>query len=275
MEGTVRQVNSIARWFRPPPAARSDLLNVGCGESFHAAWTNVDFRAASPAVIAHDLRQPLPFADASFSAVYSSHVLEHFSSAFAPVFLAECRRLLKPGGVLRIVVPDLETIARLYLENLQGALAGDGRAAARHEWLTLELLDQMVREESGGEVLKHWMREPLPEEEFVLQRCGWELRRFLEAHRSQPRGKEQPGQPPPKTRSPVQIAEFRESGEIHKWMYDRYSLPRLLERVGFKDCKCCAANESSIPNFNSYLLDLNPDGTVRKPDSFFTEAAKP
>jgi predicted SAM-dependent methyltransferase len=256
-----------------PPV--SDLLNAGCGATFHPAWTNLDFRASAPSVIAHDLRKPLPFADASFGVVYSSHVLEHFSRSFAPVFLAECRRLLKPGGVLRLAVPDLETIARLYLENLQGALAGDNRAAARHEWMTLELLDQMVREESGGEMLKYWKKEPLPEEEFILQRCGWEARRFLEAHRSQPGRKEQPGQSSPAPRSPAQIAEFRETGEIHKWMYDRYSLPRLLERVGFTDCKCCAADESRIPNFNSYLLDINPDGTVRKPDSLFIEAAKP
>jgi predicted SAM-dependent methyltransferase len=268
-------MNSIAHWFRPPPAARSDLLNAGCGETFHPAWTNVDFRACSSNVITHDLRQPLPFADARFAAVYSSHLLEHFSRPLAPVFLAECRRVLKPGGVLRIVVPDLETIARLYLENLQGALAGDARAAARHQWMTLELLDQMVREESGGEMLKYWKQDRLPEEEFVVQRCGWEVRRFLQAHRSQPGNKEQSAQSSPVLRSPAQIAEFRETGEVHKWMYDRYSLPRLLERVGFTDCISCAADQSRIPNFNSYLLDLNPDGSVRKPDSLFVEAAKP
>jgi predicted SAM-dependent methyltransferase len=259
---------------RPAPPV-SDLLNVGCGEVFHDAWTNVDFRAFSPKVIAHDLRRPLPFAGASFTAVYSSHLLEHFSRAFAPVFLAECHRLLKPGGVLRVVVPDLETIAKLYLENLQGALAGDAKAAARHQWMTVELLDQMVREESGGEMLKHWSQDPLPEEEFVVQRCGWEVRRFLQAHRSQPRSKEQPGPPAPMLRSPGQIAEFRETGEIHKWMYDRFSLSRLLESAGFTDGKCCPAHESRIPNFNSYWLDLNPDGSVRKPDSLFMEASKP
>jgi predicted SAM-dependent methyltransferase len=256
-------------------APGSDFLNLGCGEMFHRAWTNVDFRAFSPEVMAHDLRQPLPFADASFAAVYSSHLLEHFSRPCAPLFLAECRRLLKPGGILRLVVPDLETIAKLYLENLRGALAGDPKAAARHQWMTVELLDQMVREESGGEMLKYWMQDPLPEEEFILQRCGWEVSRFLQAHRARPQKKDPPGQDPPVRPSPAQITEFRETGEVHKWMYDRYSLPRLLESLGFTECKSCAAHESRIPNFNSYLLDLNQDGSVRKPDSLFIEAAKP
>jgi predicted SAM-dependent methyltransferase len=268
-------MKSMAHWFRPSPAARSSLLNLGCGEVFHPAWINVDFRAVSPQVIAHDLHQPLPFADASFTAVYSSHLLEHLSRSFAPVFLTECRRLLKPGGLLRVVVPDLETIARLYLENLQGALAGDAQAAARHQWMTVELLDQMVREEPGGEMVKHWMQDPLPAEEFILQRCGWELRRFLQAHRSQPGKKGHRAQAPFRRRSPGQITKFRQSGEVHKWMYDCYSLPRLLQNLGFTDCKCCAANQSLIPNFNSYCLDLNHDGSVRKPDSLFVEAVKP
>jgi len=268
-------MNPLARWFRSPPVARSPLLNLGCGERYHAAWTNVDFRGSSPEVIEHDLRQPLPFADASFTAVYASHVLEHFSRPFASVFLTECHRLIKPGGVLRLVVPDLETIAKLYLENLQGALAGDANAAARHQWMTVELLDQMVRDEPGGEVAKYWKQDPLPEEKFIVQRCGWEFKQFLQAYRENPGKKGKPANAPPRPRSPREIAKFRECGEIHKWMYDRYSLRRLLKDLHFTDCKCCAANESLIPNFNSYLLDLNQDGSVRKPDSLFMEAVKP
>jgi predicted SAM-dependent methyltransferase len=269
------EMKPLAHWFRPPPLARSTLLNLGCGHVHHAAWTNVDFRASSPEVIQHDLRQPLPFADASFTAVYASHVLEHFSRPFALVFLTECHRLLKSGGVLRLVVPDLETIAKLYLENLQGALAGEAKAAARHQWMIVELLDQMVREEAGGEMAKYWKQDPLPEEEFIVQRCGWELKQFLQAYRSNPAKKQKPAPAPPRPHSPGQTAKFREGGEIHKWMYDRYSLRRLLEDLHFADCKCCAAHESLIPNFNSYLLDLNPDGSVRKPDSLFMEAIKP
>jgi len=70
------------------------------------------------------LRQPIPLADGCCAAVYHSHVLEHFPRDEAPGFLSECYRLLRTGGILRVVVPDLETIARLYLQNLEGALVG-------------------------------------------------------------------------------------------------------------------------------------------------------
>ncbi|HWD20738.1 MAG TPA: methyltransferase domain-containing protein [Verrucomicrobiae bacterium] len=247
----------------------STLLNLGCGARFDARWTNVDFHSADPAVISHDLRRPLPFADAVFAAVYSSHVLEHFSRPDATAFMAECHRVLRPGGVVRVAVPDLEMIARLYLQTLEAAAAGEPGAARRHEWMTIELLDQMVREQSGGEMLAYWKRRPMPEEEFVVQRCGWEVRRFLDAYRNQPPS------PPAKPPTPEQIAKFRETGENHKWMYDRVSLRALLEAAGFSDCHVCVAADSRVPGFNDYRLDLNDDGSVRKPDSLFMEGTKP
>ena len=67
---------------------------------------------------------------------------------------------------------------------------------------------------------------------------------------------------------------FRESGEIHRWMYDRFSLQRLLNQAGFVEVKVCNADVSSIPAFNSYELDML-DNKVRKPDSLYIEAVKP
>src|SRR5262249_24936489 len=67
---------------------------------------------------------------------------------------------------------------------------------------------------------------------------------------------------------------FRSSGEIHQWMYDRYSLGRALEKAGFRHAEVRAADRSRIPQFNDYALDV-VRGTVRKPDSLFMEALKP
>jgi len=75
-------------------------------------------------------------------------------------------------------------------------------------------------------------------------------------------------------RQAFQEGLFRNSGEIHRWMYDRFSLRRLLEQVGFIDVHIWQADQSQIPDFNNYGLDT-VEGKVRKPDSLFMEGIKP
>lgn len=175
---------------------------------------------------------------------------------------------------MRLAVPDLEMIARLYLQNLEVAARGDPGAGERLEWMTIELVDQLAREQPGGEMLKFWKLQPMPAEEFVLQRMGREVLRFLEYFRSLPSDQQAAcGQAQPAD-DPLAIGKFRLSGEVHKWMYDRVSLRLLLSRCGFTDIQVKTADRSSIPNFSSSGLDLAPDGSVRKPDSLFMEASK-
>ena len=70
------------------------------------------------------------------------------------------------------------------------------------------------------------------------------------------------------------VARFRSSGEIHQWMYDRYSLKGLFEKAGFTDVNRVGPTESRIPDWTSYNLDTDSDGTVYKPDSLYLEATK-
>jgi predicted SAM-dependent methyltransferase len=255
------------------------LLNLGCGQRHHPEWTNMDFNSTTPDVMAHDMTTGIPFPDNSFDVIYHSHLLEHFSKRFAPVFLEECHRVLKSGGIIRVVVPDLETIVRLYLENLEGAIRGDEEAQNRYEWLMLELFDQMVRNRSGGEMLEYWKRNPMPEEDFVIERVGSEVLNVLTALRAERKSPEAGnaggGRNRKDSRDPVQMGWFRLSGEVHQWMYDRYSLKVLLLDAGFGNIRQCRADESAIPDFNKYLLDVEADGAVRKPDSLFMEAVRP
>jgi predicted SAM-dependent methyltransferase len=263
------------------------LLNLGCGNRFHPDWVNVDSHPADPSVMAHDMRRGLPFGDGEFAAVYHSHTLEHFRKADAPAFLVECRRVLEPGGVIRVVVPDLERIARTYIRALDAALEGDEAWQRNYEWVMLQLYDQTVREFSGGEMGRVLAQDPVPNREFIVESLGTEAHRIIEAVA---RARDDPAPPPaerPSLRERairrllgpeyplLQVGRFRDQGEVHFWMYDRYSLARLLTECGFSDPQVVSATESRIPGWAGYDLDTTPGGTVHKPDSLFMEAVRP
>ena len=114
-------------------------LNLGCGPQVVAGWCNVDYALGArlfkiplftainkklnlfnldwhPDIYLHDLTKKFPWPDASVEVVYSSHTLEHLSKAEGRQFLQECLRVLKPNGIIRIVVPDLRHDVNEYLE---------------------------------------------------------------------------------------------------------------------------------------------------------------
>lgn len=263
---------SRPRSFPAPLAGQpKPKVNLGCGRRYDPTWLNFDVVPADESVHAHNLLHPLPLADAACSVVYHSHVLEHIPKDKALGFIAECFRVLAPGGVLRIAVPDLETIAKLYLESLTAAAQGDAEASQRHEWMTIELVDQLTRHRSGGHMLDYWKQNPMPAEDFVMQRMGREAGDFIAEFRA----KENVATPTTRDDTPEAVGRFRTGGEVHQWMYDRVSLTRLLSEVGFTEVSVCTAVQSSIDNWASYHLDTDESGRVRKPDSLFIEARKP
>ena len=78
----------------------------------------------------HDLRKPLPFADETFEAAYTSHTIEHLYFEQALNLLEEIYRVLAPGGILRVVVPDLRSMVKEYFEMLS---SGDTTGSAAQE----------------------------------------------------------------------------------------------------------------------------------------------
>lgn len=254
------------------------LLNLGCGSHFHKDWVNVDFSSTAEGVIAHNLREGIPFADNEFDVVYHSHVLEHFSKAKAPNFLNECHRVLKPGGIIRIAIPDLEQIAKLYLKNLKKAAKGDKQAESDYDWIMLEMFDQMVRNKSGGEMLEYFKQDEIKNLDFVYKRVGYEAKNTIDYLQYLKRkAQSQKTAPPPLNPDEedlyYKIGKFRLGGEVHQWMYDRFSLKRMLKNNGFKKIKVKTAYESDINNWGQYGLDII-DNNIRKPDSLFMEAVK-
>ncbi len=88
-----------------------------------------DARALTP-LIRHDCRKPLPLPDAVADHLLCSHFLEHVSADEVPRILADFHRVLKPGGTVHIVVPDLRLQVNAYLSARGEASAADafGRA---------------------------------------------------------------------------------------------------------------------------------------------------
>ena len=156
------------------------LLNLGCGTRYHSDWINIDFSSSGPDVIAHNLRKGIPFGDETFDVVYHSNVIEHFSKEEAPVFIKECQRVLKSNGVLRIAYPDLESLIYQYVRILKELKNGNTQYADDYDWIMLELLDQSVRNYSGGEMFKYFVREKIPNEQFVIGRCGTEAKKLID-----------------------------------------------------------------------------------------------
>lgn len=74
------------------------------------------YKANWSGVIRCDASKRLPYSDQSVSKIYTSHFLEHIPVEKGSFFLQECYRVLKPEGVMRLVVPDLLSHAEKYVE---------------------------------------------------------------------------------------------------------------------------------------------------------------
>jgi predicted SAM-dependent methyltransferase len=92
-------------------------LHLGSGIHRLDGWLNVDLVSMDPDLV-WDLRKPLPFPDNCAEACFLEHVLEHFALSDVLDILQECQRVMKPGGIVRVGVPDFGSYMRSY--------AGDG-----------------------------------------------------------------------------------------------------------------------------------------------------
>ncbi len=111
-------------------------LNVGAGMWYHPLWHNLDnpvegygkshgFEEYSSLLIRHDLMSgdPLPVEDGSLRAIYSSHTIEHLAGKAVEELFMEAHRTLEPGGVIRIVCPDMNLFVDAYSRGDESFLA--------------------------------------------------------------------------------------------------------------------------------------------------------
>ena len=158
----------------------------------------------------------------------------------------------------------------------------------QYDWILVELFDQMIRMKSGGEmgkILDNLTDSHPSFQSYILERIG---RNDSEAKRISFFDKltlDKIGNKmlniylrilrlliPKSLRDEIFIQTS--IGERHKWAYDEFSLKRLLESLGFTKCQRFDFNTSQIPQFSTFYLDNNQDGTAYKGASLYMECTK-
>lgn len=91
-------------------------LHLGCGNRVLPGFIHVDIRPLPHLDYVHAIDELPMFGDDSVDLIYNCHVLEHFGRPHTQRPLREWFRLLKPGGILRTAVPDLEACFEVYRE---------------------------------------------------------------------------------------------------------------------------------------------------------------
>ena len=253
--------------FLKPKKSSSGLrmINLACGTRTNSNWTNLDFspytrlakrlwlakflhsirivsdtryerlKKLDPEIVHYNLLRSVPFANDSFDVVYHSHFLEHLDRHIAPMFLSECKRILKAGGIMRVVLPDLNMLINRYTDSFARLEKSEQKAGNLHESVIHDIFDQMVRTVPTGTAHQN--------------RILCTIERFIRGN-------------------------AKSVGELHRWMYDRFTLRKLLIDCDFTNVKEVNANTSAINSWSSYGLDTAPDGTPHHPDSLYMEAQK-
>jgi predicted SAM-dependent methyltransferase len=105
-----------------------EYLQLGCGANCPTTFINVDFFWRPGVDLCWDLKRRLPFRSASISGIYTEHCIEHLS-LFGTGFelrgpcvqlINECHRMMRPGAIIRIVVPDAQLYLETYLHRIHG-----------------------------------------------------------------------------------------------------------------------------------------------------------
>jgi SAM-dependent methyltransferase len=249
------------------------FLNLGCGTKTSPGCINIDWSphlriARNPilywlaqrilsgerlrhleqlkcSIKIHDLRKGIPFPDNVVDAVYHSHLLEHIDRHIsrdsqdlkndpAIEFVKECRRVLRPGGILRVVVPNFEELCRRYLADLARCEVEMSKPG-EHDQAVFDVIGQEVMKEAPGSS----RQAPL-------------LRRLEN----------------------LILGDARRRGQTHQWEYDRINIAELLRHAGFELIHFVDYETSRIPDWNALGLDSTDGGGEYRGGSLYVEAVK-
>jgi predicted SAM-dependent methyltransferase len=173
-----RRITNRPKRVREFYKGRRDLLvNIGCGERGKPGWENVDFVSSPSVNCVYDCRRGLPFDTDAVKGIFTEHFFEHIDyTEEVPFFLSECNRVLQPGGVIRIIVPDAEKYVRAYCTEGWDDLAHVRPLNPDHSDVhfgskfntKMEVLNAMFRQYS-----EHKFAYDFPTLEFLLCRYGF------------------------------------------------------------------------------------------------------
>jgi predicted SAM-dependent methyltransferase len=146
-------------------------VHLGCGKRHLPGFLHVDRDAYDHIDHVADISQ-LPFlASDSVDLIYCCHALEYFDRFEIPKVLGEWRRVLKKGGVLRLSVPDLDQVCRLYEMKrdpkllygfLYGHYAKGGATPIYHKMIfNFESMQEFLHEAGFQQVKRYDWRETI------------------------------------------------------------------------------------------------------------------
>jgi predicted SAM-dependent methyltransferase len=95
-------------------------LEIGCGPCPKLGFVNLDYRWRPGVDVVWDILRPLPFPDNRFDGIFSEHCLEHLEQEQLDRLLRDMLRVLRPGGTVRLVVPDLGKYVDAYVRRARG-----------------------------------------------------------------------------------------------------------------------------------------------------------
>ena len=242
-------------------------------------------------VINQSLDRALPLADESFDGIYCFHTIEHLNPRANERFVRDVYRLLKPGGIYRVATPDLEFLAKEYLQRVREQVASpEPENYARYHWAVCNLIDQCVREVSGGEQL-----EAIRRGEFILEHVKHMNGDSFDPFFPPPATTPSPSFP---AHSPATARVERPDGilgriagairrrvrpgksymdlthERNLWLFDRVSLSRLFSEAGFRNVTVVDYRTSHIPGWARYNFDQSVYGDYPLEPSLFLEGTK-
>ncbi len=213
------------------------LINVGCGNVWHPRWANLDPHPAAEGIKPYRACARLPFTSQAADAIYIPRLLDILPGPRAVRLLQEARRVLKPGGVIRVVALDLESLCKAYLAQLGTAAAGnpvESGTPAAPAWRPRDARSRC--DEAPGPA------------GLAMLLPDWTAKLFGRA-----------GVAARSAREPVPA------------IYDRHRMARLLSRCGFGSIEIVDAGTSGIPGF--FRMELDTVGAqARLPNLLYVEA---